>query len=167
MIDYVVEPTNVLIDSGASKSIFSSKHYFPDSLCCTTQNIRFGNGPAIPVRAMGTVKLPCPCSSGMCFMHISNCLFVPQQQFKILSVHHLKSLGHTVDLHCDAVTWNSCPPFSQPIHWIHNLPYLLSTKEVHSVMHLQESVALKQVSRSAGSRHEIPSSALQLLAITI
>lgn len=66
-------------------------------------------------------------------------LYVPQQQFNILSVHHIKTLGHADNFHGDTVTWNceSSSACTQRIHWIHNLPYLLCTPATQAVMHVQ------------------------------
>lgn len=139
MIDYNVDSTSVLIDSGASKSIFSSRKFFINNLQSTCQTIRFGNGPAIPVHSTGTVRLPCPNNGGMHFVNIPDCLYVPQQQFNILSVYHLKALGHEVNLYNDTMCWNTVPPCVQPIHWIHNLPYLLCVPESHTVMHVKSA----------------------------
>ena len=140
-IDYNVESNVMLIDSGASKSMFSSKHMFQRAMRSTTQTIRFGNGPCIPVEAVGSLVLPCPCDDGTSMHHlrISDCLYVPQQQFNILSVHHVKTLRHEVNLHEDTVTWNceSSSACTQRIHWIHNLPYLLSTSAMQAVIHVQ------------------------------
>jgi hypothetical protein len=87
------------------------------------------------------VKLPCTCFSGPAIVCIPECLYVPQQQFNILSVHHLKSLGHLVDLHNNKVTWNNNPQHVQPIHWLQNLPYLLSCTPpaVVPILHVQRS----------------------------
>ncbi|MCP4339240.1 MAG: DDE-type integrase/transposase/recombinase, partial [Desulfobulbaceae bacterium] len=99
----LLNPNQIVIDSGATKHMSSQKERFVDYKELTEpQDVVLGNGDVVPAIGIGTLEINFQVGNGKRVLRLNNCLYVPDMNVTLFSVPATVEKGHEVIFRRDA-----------------------------------------------------------------